>query len=300
MRVDFYRIEGDKAGASAKAALNKVLGMPKDKTRTLKNASVPYRAQELSQLKGVWRGDMERIRMDDVPVIAGLDGERKNIPLDKDQGIGEDTAFLYDEKTQVLAIQSHRIGMSASRWGFYFSSFATDDTPLIPIAVPQLDVIKDHINRLAHVKKVHVRIAGIVNAIEATDEGKNAIDAIKDLADTAPVLEFTMTTKERGQGLNLAAAKRTLKTLYSTARRAVLGTEKIEKIDIVATYDDDTSADGNLLRYFLREEVDVSVDGKARRMTFADRLAGVEGAWQRCKDDLNTRFNPRGKDGAPN
>lgn len=76
---------------------------------------------------------MVRIRMNEVPVIAGLDGKRPSIPLKPDQGIGEDTAFDYDEKTQVLAIQSHRMGMSASRWGFYSTHFGPTDEPLIPL-----------------------------------------------------------------------------------------------------------------------------------------------------------------------
>lgn len=297
VRVDFFRIEGAKAGASAKAALNAVHGMAKDVTRTLKIASVPYRAQELTHAKGVWRGDMERIRMNDVPVIAALDGRRSPIPLDGDQGIGEDTAFIYDEGTQVLAIQSHRIGMSASRWGFYFSHFSPDDTPLIPVAVPQRDVVKDHISRLAHVKKVHVRIAGVVNAIEATDASGSTVASIKELADTSPVIEFTMTTKERGESLPLAVAKKTLKALYGAARKSIMGAEKIEKLDIVATYDDDTSADGDLLRYFMREEVEVAVDPKSRQMLFADRLAGVEKACAVRKESLDKVFKPRGKHG---
>jgi hypothetical protein len=297
VRVDFYRLETPATGQAAKAALARVLALPKDKSRTLHISGVPFRAQELTVAEGVWRGDMERIRMDDVPVIADLDGSREEINLDKDQGIGEDTAFRYDEKTQVLAIQAHRSGMSASRWGYYFGHFSENDVALVPIAIARLDA-DDSISRLTRVQKVHVRVAGIVNSGEAVNRAGATPKQLRRLADGAPQVDITFTAPGRGGSLPVAAAKAALHGLYKSARTAIIGDdeggeEQIDRIDVVGTLDEDSRFDNNLLQFLMRDNVKVKVHRKSRRMIYADRIKGIESAFAKRAPEL-TKYYVKG------
>lgn len=55
-----------------------------------------------------------RIRMDQLPVKTKLSGERENLDLADDEGLGEDVALSYDSKLRIVAIQRNIHSISVS------------------------------------------------------------------------------------------------------------------------------------------------------------------------------------------
>src|SRR5580704_9270886 len=92
---------------------------PRDDGRNLEIGPDPARLQE----SGIWNhcheGEMVRIRMDMLPRKASLDGALEDLDFEDDEGLGEETAFLYHPPTQVLALQRNRSGVSASGLAWY-------------------------------------------------------------------------------------------------------------------------------------------------------------------------------------
>lgn len=292
MRVDFFRIEGE-AGVATVNCLEKVSGLV-DKDRAYQIASVPFRAQELEKSNRYWRGDMIRIRMNDIPRIIALDGEEDEVLLDDDEGIGEDTAFLYDTRTQVLAIQRNSRGVSAAKWAQYFEHFSADDIAIVPEVVPSSETINAIVNKFHGVRKLHVRVAGNVNGLLSIAASNSTANQIGQLADSSPVIELTMSMgRERGS-LPIRLARQAMKQMYTMAGR-VMGeqTTEIERIDVTGKFDEGDGVALNLLDYVVREEVEVEVDTKARRMLYESRQSGVDEAWGRRRSEFEERFAPR-------
>jgi hypothetical protein len=110
--------------------IEQVDATPPDDNRNLEVGTNPARLQ----VSGVWNqcreGEMVRIRMDTLPRKASLDGALEDLDFGDDEGLGEETAFLYHPPTRILAIQRNRTGVSASSLVWYFKEKGQIDRPI--------------------------------------------------------------------------------------------------------------------------------------------------------------------------
>src|SRR5258707_7859842 len=123
VKIDFFKVVmPEDAGMTFEALLNRIGQIPlQDEARTQEISGDPVRLQELHhQQGGHIEGDMVRTRMDTLPRKSNIEtGELALLDLDEDEGLGEETAFLYDPATHCLTIQRNRYGVSASAFATY-------------------------------------------------------------------------------------------------------------------------------------------------------------------------------------
>lgn len=90
--------------------------------RTYDNGEYHVRLVGLTPQQGYFRGDIARIRMNDIPDKMRLSGEREVIDLDDDQGLGEIASFIYNPQLRVLVLMRNRFAVTASGFANYFQN----------------------------------------------------------------------------------------------------------------------------------------------------------------------------------
>jgi hypothetical protein len=120
INVDFYRVEilGNNSD-KFENIIKSVGSSANDASRTIDINHSPTRLQEFGEYPNFCDGNMMRIRMDEIPSLASVDGDIAPITFDDDEGLGEETAFLYQIPTRVLMLQRNKFGVSASSFTKY-------------------------------------------------------------------------------------------------------------------------------------------------------------------------------------
>lgn len=143
-----------------------------------------------------------RIRMEPLPVKTRLTGERADLELDEDEGLGEDVAIAYDKKLKVLAIQRniHSI-TSSSILDWIKKESENSEIELYPI------LKKDSIKRfleLGCLRKISYRLArpsnlSFLNNNELSESSKLTIQKML----MAPFISMTLSCgREKDCSLN--------------------------------------------------------------------------------------------------
>ena len=205
LKVDFFKVVlPDDFSDSFESVLNAVNVSPNDHTRNAIRNACPFRLQEAWQTEDCWKGEMIRIRMDQLPIKAKLSGDVSSIDLEDDEGIGEETAFLYHVPTRVLTIQRNRYGVSAGVFAWYFEKKGSvESIELQPI------LQKDGLQRLANIKdvrKLSLNIAGTENMAVFKDSGKS-VESMLSLIDQCKSPNLTLTFSMGKQQGSLEWAK---------------------------------------------------------------------------------------------
>jgi hypothetical protein len=111
IKINFYRVYmPDGAGITFEGILESVDQSPNDEGRNLLVRDCPIRLQSLNKLQQGWEGDMIRIRMNEVPIKASLAGIVEPLEFEDNEGLGEETAFIYNPLIQVLMSQRNQSG----------------------------------------------------------------------------------------------------------------------------------------------------------------------------------------------
>lgn len=130
MNVQFYRIEvvGAEEGTQFEDLIDTVKRQSDLESRVRYMDGWPYRLERAEGGKGAKRvtGDMMRMQFYNFPPALTMRTPSVRLPLKKGQGIGNSAAFLYDPKTQIIALQSN-LQMHIQKVCRYFASGWTDD-----------------------------------------------------------------------------------------------------------------------------------------------------------------------------
>ncbi|MCH7596597.1 MAG: hypothetical protein IID35_08570, partial [Planctomycetes bacterium] len=164
IKIDFYRVEmPESAPAQFHEIIEQVADSANDGNRTVSIDKCPVRMQQAEKTDGCWHGDMVRIRMNEGAILTKLSGETHPIDLDDDEGIGEQTAFLYQPTMNILVVQRNRFAVSASKLARYFESMGGLDEPIVLDPIYTQDAIQ-RLARLTTIRKFTIRLAGPTNA----------------------------------------------------------------------------------------------------------------------------------------
>lgn len=136
IKIDFYQVEIGNKKVNFESILSSAAKIPNDSSRNIEKEAGDYtRLQDLSKSNSnkVWQGEMARIRMNDLPRKYSVDGKAEELELDDDEGIGDETAFLYDPKTNILVIQRNRNAVSASSLAWYMGKISGELVSFLPL-----------------------------------------------------------------------------------------------------------------------------------------------------------------------
>lgn len=292
MNVDFYRVEMPAEPESPfEDCFKAVQDLPDDDSRTYEINGSPIRMQAYTKYRDIYKGEVIRIRMDDLPVKARLSGETEPLDLDDDQGLGEETAFLYNSTLKVLLLQRNRVGVTASRFIRYFTEMNDIDENIDLQPILQTNALRQ-LQQMHEVRRLELRFAGLDNMEVFQDLGYG-VSGIVELSEQfdAPSISLSIGMGHKKGSLMrdnvIDAVKKVL------ALPTGLFSNRVDKIRVVGK--DDLEGESKILdmlkyRMIESKDVPVSLDG---RLLFANRLEALNRAWRTRKQELETLFKPK-------
>ncbi|OQW32904.1 MAG: hypothetical protein A4E19_06005 [Nitrospira sp. SG-bin1] len=262
--------------------LETVSQSPDDDSRVVDRGDAPLRLQAAKKEGHHWEGEMIRIRMKDLPVKAAIDGTTEPIELEDNEGLGEETAFLFSVPTKTLALQRNRHGVSASSFASYFTKKGgVEFIELHPIL--RRDALKE-LAKMDLVRKFDVRVASVTNGAAARSQSAG-VNAILDIHDVfkAPSVSVSVSMKRKPGSLSLPQIMQTVKQFCKGIDNAV-----VEKILITGQDEDGETALLDLLKWRIVETIVLPVLDDDRRISAKDRRRAVNQAWENKKGEITS------------
>ncbi len=291
INIDFYKIQMPaSARESFENILQNVIQLPiKERFRDIRFHPVcAYQAQ--ASWQQLWEGEMIRLRMNNLPVKGSRSGQIQEIVFNDDEGIGEQTAFIYHPPTRVLVLQSNQSGVSPSTFAKYFEVMADFSEPIYIDPILQPDAMQ-RMARVQSVSKFEIRVAGLDNMelFQADDYGvKDMVDLTK--AFNSPSISLNLSIGRKNQGsLSVEKVKSTAQALLRGANQ---NKQQVKTIRISGYTNENEFVYIDLLKDRMRESVDIS-SGKKRNLPYQERKQIIRDAWLRRQQELLSMFYPK-------
>jgi hypothetical protein len=282
VRFDFFRVEMPQGAQRFEELLQQIARMPNNESRTLDLGDRFVRLHRVQEAGGVWEGDLTRIRMTAVPAKAGMDGSLEPFEFEDDEGLGEESAFLYHRQTRVLVMQYNHFGMTPTLFARYIERMGDLDGMIDfnPAIRP------DAINRLANIEQIRrleIGLAGVDNST-AFDEQGNSLSGIIDVLDAfrAPSANITVSMGHEPGGMARQTVTRTLNALLRNHASTI---RKLK----VSGIEDDQSQIIDLIEDRLVEMAEIELD-EHRRLPYQSRREALHAAWSEHRNGLRTMF----------
>lgn len=280
--VDFYRVEMPmQTTETFNSVLHRVEGSPDDASRNVEMGGYAYRLQHANFEAELGEGEMVRIRMDEVPLKAKLSGYVAPFELEDDEGIAEDTAFLFYRPTNVLVMQRSRIGVSAARLAGYLESRGGLDGPIIFDPLLQKNALQ-RLNALNAIRKVDVRLARVDHPEHLKDEAHGLNGVIELLGQfDAPDVALTLSMGRLRGSLGVVDCLQTIKTLNRVAKE---NEHNVTKLEVHGQRGPQEPEIIDLVKDRMVETFELEVDHQRRISYEARRLALREALRRRMKE----------------
>lgn len=285
MTVEFYRVTiPHPAGKSLEYFLEGTIGLSGAKRNISRDGNF-IRLQAGGTHSHFWLGDMIKIRMQHLPVKAGLDGQVSSLDLEKDEGLGEETAFLYHIPTRILAFQRNRNAVTASAFAYYLSH-------LHPGLIVELEIILEEtaikkLDKMNTIRAFEIQIAALDHLNILKKQKQTSVNSMLSLSQfyQAPHINVFLT---------MGRQKGTLERVIETVKRLLKVTgdddKVIEKMKITGRQADDEKTVLDLLEHRLLEHIELPLDVPTRFVPFENRRAALREAWERREDELLGMF----------
>ena len=248
-----------------------------------KVSGVTVRLQEFSDDGIFIEGELIKIRMENLPSKATLDGEVEPFELAPDEGVGESAAFLFSKPHGILAFQRSRTAPSTNAFARYVRAMA--HMHRLPEFLPILrEGVLEELKAMKEIRAVTFKVAPDRKRIDETAEAGGSFDSvIDDLQGTfgAAEIEITLSAGHGGQKLKKSPIQRVVRRLIS--HRAT--TKKI-RVDGKDEQEESTYID--MLKP--RVEQDIVLESKLRHFPFEYRIKALREAFK-AQQDLLSRYS---------
>jgi hypothetical protein len=270
--------------------IQQVSDMAHDDTRNLEIGANPARLQESAVWNHCHEGEMVRIRMEMLPRKASLDGTLEDLNFNEDEGLGEETAFLYHPPTRVLAMQRNRTGVSASALAWYFKEKGRIEEPIDIAPVLQRGVM-ERLAQIQLVRRLEISVAGLDRGLILQNRGHGVADIVRlseELRAPKVSISLSMGHQRRG-GLILEqvlAIARNLRELAGDHR------DEVQKIEIAGI----DAADEKIVLDLIEDrmtDIQLVQPEASRTIPYRARRNAVREAWTRRRQELADMFQAR-------
>jgi hypothetical protein len=286
--IDFYRVVIPPGAPSFESFLTGAGDLPADDARTLTVRGAPMRLQELSSTEVRYEGDMIRIRMEEVPDRASLDGDVEPFDLEDDEGMGEHTAFLYYVPYKLLVVQRNRFAVSASALIAYIDQATGFNGPTVLEVVVEPETMAQF-GRLMEVRQFEVSVAGIHNP--ATVRQHNPGVGVRKMTELlhafeSPSARLYFSMGHESGSLPLGRVRDTARRLMRLDRDTPANVRKIEISGYMAG---DEYVVLDLMKDRMVESAAIRLTND-RRLPYSRRAAALRSAFTRRRDQLHALF----------
>lgn len=283
LRIGFYRVDVNSREEVTFADLLAIgRGLPDDETRTLDRPDGPVRLQFARQSADAWQGELIRIRLGEDPKKANRRGRVMPIDFEEDEGLGEETAFVYDPQLRIIAYHEHRGGVTLGNAARYFKTISRGRVRSIqfkPIVRP--DALA-RILGMGRVREFEIDIAGPDSGAPVRDLGHSALTLFQAKNEFQALKARFRFTLGRGAG-TLQNVKEAITQIWNR------GDELKGQVDKLTVTGEDEAGDEQLEIIDLIEDrlvVPVTVDLRNGRLTDTRRRAAVLEAWSAQRESL--------------
>lgn len=282
-KIGFFRAE------EQKGSLKDILDMLLLKPVADRNAEIPPYPVRVEKLKEYseggltfYEGDFVKLRMNNLPVKASKDAGVRAIGLKSDEGIGEETAFLYSPKHRVMLLQQNRVGTSYVKAADYFNWFGAGINIVGFSVMMKLDAI-ERLKKAKSFKSLSVSFSPVNCEKELANSGvavKHAVDMVNGLGGER--LSFTISLMPRKKGtLDKVGIKSVIRKLHDFCSG---GKHDVTKLQLRAE-DEDGASFIDFIRDRLVCTQEVAED-EERRLSYKTRINILRNAWN-SKDFQN-------------
>ena len=288
IKIDFYRVQMPQdTQPSFEQIIDTVQIAPNDANRNEDYHGVPIRLQESSSQGDFRYAKMIRIRLDEVPLRASLSaGSIGPFDFEEDEGIGEETAFLYNMNLRVMVVQRNRFGVSPNMIALYFNMKGHINGFIVLEPIIQLDAFR-RVSQLGIIRKFDIRIAGLENFQDFRGMGYSG-EALAGLMENfrAPTVSVSLSMGRTRRG------SLSIGNILDQIRSALrfTGSNAVQKIEVTGREDDQHEIEViDILKDRMTEMVDVQLDPN-RRLPHEGRKSALREALRRRSDELARMF----------
>ena len=287
LHADFFTVETERCDFAS--ILGTVNGMSGKARNFVTNGGDPIRLKKMSirseGRRRFFAGDMVKIRMTNLPTRIDQRGSEREIDFHDDEGIGEETAFFFDEERNVLVLQRNRNGVSFSGFEDYFAHFAgkTGRFQLLPMIS---NTALEQLRRSPRIGKFELEVAPTVSRMD--------IQASRSLSDVLSLMEQVAGEKvsvtigvapRRRRGLSMSSVVKTAQELLRIRERYP---NDVRKLRAYAEKEDRKMAMLDLLVDRIRADDQVPYD-ESRRISFEARIDFLKKQWQSLDSKMPSR-----------
>jgi len=290
LRIGFYKVEVGPQGTKFRDVLECFEELPDNEKRTMQRGDNSARLQRLNHGTRLWNGDMLRIRMGEAPKKAKLNGEVEPIEFEKDEGLGESSAFRYDPMTGILLYHEHRGGVSRRHFEQYCKKFGGKlrSVTLKPLLRPNA---LERVIKMRRIRSLKIQIAGIDQFPQQARTDSPAADLFQ-LADRLRAPEVLVEARCRKNDPSLSRDHVVgfvtyLKEYWEHAER------EVRKVVVEGGDLGDETEVVDLLADRLVEHVPVEL--KTGTITDKQRFEALGIAWERNQEQLEEYYTQDGR-----
>lgn len=288
-RTYFFSV-GNDDGSSFKAALESIFEMSPEQ-RVYEGVRLLDLQTTQIDGKNYVSGDIERIYMDNLPSKTGNDIEPDDLSLDEDEGLGYNTAFVYYEDKNILALQSNVNGVGYSRFRDYINSVLHKKGDASGFYINPIIVSDDNAEKVLN-NQLSPSFKSISFSIDNPDNfnfvpSDEQASIIKDLvkgARSSNALKMTVTLSAGREKERFLDKNKLLSVI-----RDALGNnkERVRKLEARASLDGGENTDLNFLPSKLQYLGEIRVE--RNQPSLESRVKAIKAAFMHFKEYISTR-----------
>lgn len=284
VNADFFTVEkSSNSDPEFEQVLHEISQIPHNSVaRNITHFDNPIRMASIamSSNRQEWIGDMVKIRMDNIPPKASTTGSLNPLQLSNDEGLGEETAFLYIPRHKVIVVQRNFYGVAPSIMCKYMSekSSAKASYKLKPIIS---NASFDRLRRMSSVSKMQISFANINNSQALVNRNDGLGDALNNFERYGAIsAEITLSVGKTKKSMDIRNVIRTALSLHRHK-----DTNTVKKIEISGSNEYDSKTVLDLLEDRIVYKETIPSD-ENRNIPRSRRFDFLQNAWADKSDEI--------------
>ena len=158
VKVDFFQLQLPEGFEPSFKELSEKVSALVGRNRNCSMYGAVIRFHKMFFENNLVEGDLIRLRMDALPVRGDLDGKIEPINFGDEEGVAEQTAFLFHPASNILLLQRNRSGVGSSTFQEYFGQKGKVPDPIVLLPVIKSEAIR-RLARFQEIRKVQIVLA---------------------------------------------------------------------------------------------------------------------------------------------
>ena len=265
-----------------KNALSAARRIASPEQRTVEVKGVKYRLEQFADENNGISANVVRVREGLIPGRTRTDSDGvRDLDLDDGEYLGEETSLLFLFKPGILALQSNRFGIGSATLTVYLQQLLNQPNVPFPGLLYENELVLARMEKLVSPRTIDIELAH-PSAKNLQDLGLSANGTI-DFMTNVGAERISITLKSERGGV-LSGARTLIRRLANFADKDEARVLRKARVQGRDEANDITVLD--LLEPKMVETVPIRVEDTAKRVTHAQRLSGLRGAYATRKEAI--------------